>query len=329
MNHSSFRLGNFFVRSHHQRVQVAGNHPTAATRQALPCPRSAQGHVEAKVCARDSLPTANRILFIAPLSRRVSAPLIAIGIVVLCSVHAAGAVELKVLSGGAMRAALQELARTFENASGHKLVIEYSVVAKVMERVADGDPVDVAILTRPPFDKLVGTGKLVGGTGVPLAHVPIGLAVRAGVPQPDISTVAAWQRALLNANIVTYGDPVMGDAAGVHVAHVLETLGLAEVLQPKTRLISPLPGQSGAQYLTGLFQRGETEIAMAPISVLNETQGIDIVGLLPSELQSPDLVFLAAIPSTCRHPAEAKALIDFLASASAKTVYQAKGMEPS
>src|SRR5215831_10390032 len=107
-----------------------------------------------------------------------------------------------------MRAALQELARTFENASGHKLLIEYGVVAQVVEQVAGGDPVDVAILTWPPFDKLVSTGEIVVGTGAPLAHMPIGLAVRAGAPQPDISTVAAWQKALLNANVVTYGDPV-------------------------------------------------------------------------------------------------------------------------
>jgi len=328
MNQNSFRFGNFFARSHYRHGQVAGNHPSAATRLALPCPLGAQGHVEAKVCARDGRRTINRILFNAAL-RRISARLITVGTAVLYSIHAAGAVELKVLSGGAMRAALQELARTFENVSGHKLLIEYGVVAKVAEQVAGGDPVDVAILTRPPFDKLVGAGKLVGGTGMPLAHVPIGLAVRAGSLQPDIRVVAAWQKALLNANIVTYGDPVMGDAAGVHVAHVLETLGLAEVLRPKTRLITPSPGQSGAQYLTELFQRGETEIAIAPISVLSETQGIDIVGLLPAELQSPDLVFVAAMPLTCRHPAEAKALIDFLTGAPAKAVYQAKGMEPS
>src|SRR5262249_27467726 len=132
MNHNSFRLGNFFVRSHHPRGQVAGNHPSAVTGQVLPSPRSAQRPAEAKECARDGIPTTNRILFISPLSRRISAGLIAIGIAGLGSIDAAGAVELKVLSGGAMRAALQELARTFENASGHKLVIEYGVVAQVV-----------------------------------------------------------------------------------------------------------------------------------------------------------------------------------------------------
>jgi hypothetical protein len=96
----------------------------------------------------------------------------------------------------------------------------------------------------------------------------------------------------------------------------------------KTRLISPTPGQSGAQYLTGLFQSGETEVAMAPISVLMESQGGEIVGLLPAELQALDLVFFAGAPWTCRQPLEAKTFIDFLTGAFAKTVYRTKGMDP-
>ena len=223
-------------------------------------------------------------------------------------------------------APLQELARTFESASGHRLLIEYGTVAKVMERVAGGEPVEVAIITTPPLEKLMSAGKLVG-TATPLARVPIGRAVKAGAPRPDIRTVAAWRQVLLDARVVTYGDPVMGDAAGVRVAQVLQTFGLAELLQAKTRLISPAPGQSGAHYLTVLFERNETEIAMAPISVLSETGGIDIVGLLPPELQSPDLIFLAVIPSTCRHAAESKALIDFLSGPAAKAVYGANSLE--
>ena len=276
----------------------------------------------------DGRPTINRILFIAAFGRRICVRLIAIGIAALFSIHGAGAAELKVLSANAMRTALQELAREFEATTVHKAAIEYGTVGQVEEKVVANDPVDVAIITRPLFDKLVGTGKLVAGTEGPLARVPTGLAVRAGAPKPDIRTVAAWQKALLAAKIITYGDPLMGDAAGIHVAHVLETLSLAEVLRPKTRLISPSAGQSGVQYLTGLFQRGETEIAMAPISVLSETPGIDIIGLLPAELQSPDLSYWAAVASNSRHAAEAKALIDFLTGPPAKAVYRAKGMKP-
>ena len=272
----------------------------------------------------DGLSTINRFLFAAAFGRRMFVRLIAIGI----ATHGAGAAELKVLSANAMRFALRELAREFEATTLHKAVIEYGTVGQVEEKLAANDPVDVAIVTKPMFDKLVGTGKLFAGTKGPLARVPTGLAVRTGAPKPDIRTAAAWQKALLAAKIITYGDPLMGDAAGIHVAHILETLGLAEVLRPKTRLISPSAGQSGVQYLAGLFQRGETEIAMAPISVLSETPGIDIVGLLPAELQSPDLSYWAGVASNSRHAAEAKALIDFLTGPPAKAVYQVKGMEP-
>jgi molybdate transport system substrate-binding protein len=165
------------------------------------------------------------------------------------------------------------------------------------------DSIDVAILTEPFFDRLVRSGKMVGSATGPLARVPIGQAVRQGAPKPDISSVEAFSKTLLVAKIITYSDPGTGDAAGVHMAKIIEMLGLANDLQRKTKLISPPPGQTGAQFLTGLFQRGETEVAMAPISVLLETPGGEIVGTIPAELEAPDLLYFAGTPWTCRQPA--------------------------
>src|SRR5262249_59449870 len=111
-------------------------------------------------------------------------------------IRPAGAAELKVLSGFAMRAPLQEVAREFEAISGHTLVIESAFVGKVAEKVAADDPVDVVIISKPVFDKLADTEKLAGGSGRPLARVPIGLAVKRGASRPDIRTVAGWQKTL-------------------------------------------------------------------------------------------------------------------------------------
>jgi molybdate transport system substrate-binding protein len=86
--------------------------------------------------------------------------------------------------------------------------------------VMGDDPIDAAILTQPFLNQLVSTGKMVGATTAQLARVPIGVAVRQGTPKPDISSVEAFKRALLDAKFVTYGDPGMGDAAGVHVARL-------------------------------------------------------------------------------------------------------------
>ena len=137
------------------------------------------------------------------------------------SAGAAGAAEIKVLSAGAMRAVLQQLAPDFEKSSGHKLVIEYATAGKVEEQIAADEPIDVAILTKPRADKLVRTAKLVGGTATELARVPIGLAVKKGAPRPDISSVDAVKRTLLNAKSIAYVDPASGGTSGIFLSQAL------------------------------------------------------------------------------------------------------------
>ena len=239
----------------------------------------------------------------------------------------AGAAELKVVSAGAMRAVLQELAPQFEKSSGHKLKIEFATAGKVEEKITADEEIDVAILTKPRVAKLIGSAKLAGGSVVTLASVPIGLAVKKGAPKPDISTVEGFKRTLLNAKSIAYTDPASGGTSGTHLAKVLEKLGIAAELKPKTRLVSSTPGQ-GSPRVGEAVLRGEAEIAMQPISELKEVEGIDVVGPIPAELQSPDLVYEAASPNVSEQPLAAKALIDFLAGPAAKAVYKAKGMEP-
>src|ERR1700758_2828214 len=149
------------------------------------------------------------------------------------SARAASAAEIKVVCSGAMRAVLQQLAPAFEKSSGDKLVIEYATAGKVEETVAADEAIDVAILTKPRVDKLVRAAKLVGGTTTVLARVPIGLAVKTGAPHPDISSVEAFKRALLNAKSIAYIDPASGATSGIHLAHALETLGITAELKSK------------------------------------------------------------------------------------------------
>jgi molybdate transport system substrate-binding protein len=243
------------------------------------------------------------------------------------SAGAAGAAEIKVLSAGAMRAVLQQLAPAFEKSSGRKLVIEYATAGKVEEKVAAEEAIDVAILTKPRADKLVRAAKLVSGTTTELARVPIGLAVKRGAPRPDISSVEAVKRALLNAKSIAYVDPASGGTSGIFLAQALEKLGIAAELKPKLRLVSPVAGQSSPR-VGEVVARGEAEIGMQPVSELMEVEGIDVVGPLPAELQSPDLVYVAGSPAVSEQPLPAKALIDFLAAPAAAPVYRARGMEP-
>ncbi len=223
-----------------------------------------------------------------------------------------------------MRAALQELAPAFEKATGNKLKIDYATAGKVEEKVTADEEIDVAILTKPRADKLVGNAKLVGGTTATLARVPIGLAVKKGGATPDIGSVEGFKKALLGAKSIAYTDPASGATSGIHLAQVLDKLGIAAELKPKIHL----GAQTAGKTVGDLVAHGDAEIGMAPITELMEVGGIDIVGPLPAELQSPDLAFVAASPMISEQPLAAKALIDFLAGPAAKAVYKAKGMEP-
>jgi len=236
------------------------------------------------------------------------------------------AAEVKVLSAGAMRGVLQELAPAFETASGHKLKIDYATAGVVEQKVAADDEIDVAILTKPRFDKLVREAKIVGGTTKTLASAQIGLAVKKGATKPDISSVEAFKRALLNAKSVAYADPASGATSGQYLAQAFEKLGIAAELKPKTRLVSGSAGQ-GPRVGEAVL-RGEAEIGLQPISELMEVEGIEIVGPLPADLQSPDPTYVAGAPYVSEQPIAAKALIDFLAGPKAAAAYKAKGFQP-
>jgi molybdate transport system substrate-binding protein len=239
----------------------------------------------------------------------------------------ADAAELKVVSAGAMRAVLQELAPVFEKSTGHKLSVEFATAGGVEKKVADDEAIDVAILTKPRIDKLVNEAKVAGGSIAVLARAPIGLAVKKGAPHPDIGSVEAFKKALLAAKSVAYTDPASGGTSGIHLAKVIDKLGIAAELKPKTRLVSASAGQ-GSPRVGEAVAKGEAEIGIQPISELQEVAGIEVVGPLPAELQSTDLVYVAGTPNATEQPLPAMQLIEFLKGPTAAPVYKAKGLEP-
>jgi molybdate transport system substrate-binding protein len=240
----------------------------------------------------------------------------------------AGAAELNVISAGAMRAALQELAPEFEKSSGHKLKIEYGTAAIVEKKaVADDAEYDIVIVTKPRMDKLVKDAKVASGTTAVLFRAPIAVAVKEGAPKPDISSDEKFKQALLNAKSIAYVDPASGGTSGIHIAKIIEKLGIADQVKAKTKLVSASPGQESPR-VGEPVARGEAEIGLQPISELNEVKGITVVGPLPDDLQSPDLVYVAGAPMLSEQPIPAKALIDFLNGPKAKEVYKSKGVQP-
>jgi molybdate transport system substrate-binding protein len=164
---------------------------------------------------------------------------------------------------------------------------------------------------------LVGEGKVAAASRVDLARSNIGMAVRRGAPQPDIRTVDALKRALLEAKSVAYSAQV----SGLYLStELFPRLGIVDQMAKKSIRVDV--GRVGA-----VVARGEAEIGFQQISELLEVQGIDYVGPLPAEVQRVT-VFTAAVAAGAKNPDAAQALIEFLASPRGKEVMAKSGLDP-
>ena len=238
---------------------------------------------------------------------------------------AADAVEIKILSSGALKAALSQLLPDFQKSSGNIATIEYGPAGAIAGRTQHDDAADVVIVSRSQLQKLESNGKVVQGSLVNIAGSGLGVAVRKGAPKPDISTIEAFKQALLSARSIGYRDPATGSTSGIYTAGLLERLGIAQDLKPKLR-----PDRSDGDIPENVFlgvARGEIEMQIGTISEIIISPGVDFAGPLPSEIQNTTLM-AAGVITTSKAPDAAKAFISFISSPSAAAVLKASGFQP-
>ena len=175
-------------------------------------------------------------------------------------------------------------------------------------------------MSRPVIDELDKQEKFASGGITNIAGTPVALAIRAGAPKPDISTVDALNCTLLAAKSIVYADPAKGGAAGVYFARVVDRLGIADQLKSKIILV---PGAQAPE----LVAKGDAEIGVAQTSEIVPVAGAEVLGPLPGEFASTTL-FTAGIGATTKVPEAAKSLIQFLTGPVARPVLSAKGFQP-
>ncbi len=230
---------------------------------------------------------------------------------------AAQAAELKVLSGNGARAAVSELGAAFQRATGHQVTIQFAVNPETKKKIEAGEAFDVAILNPPVLDDLVRQGRIARDTRTVIGRSGIGVAVREGVLRPDISTVAAFKRTLLDAGSVAY--PGEG-ASGKYFVSLVERLGIAAEMKPKMR---PMP----AEYNVEMVARGEADLVVVVASRISGVTGVQLVGRIPQELQTW-IGFTAGVSSAAREPEAARAMLRFFSAPPAASVLRAAGIEP-
>jgi molybdate transport system substrate-binding protein len=241
---------------------------------------------------------------------------------ILLLAGSASATEVRVMISGGLAAAYKELVPEFERLTGNKVITAYgpsmgTTVNAIPVRLERGEPADVLIMVGSALGDFAKQGKVIAGSSVDLVRSPIGMAVRAGAPKPDISSADALKRTLLAAKTVAYSD----SASGVYIStEMFQKLGIAAEMKDKATKIPATP-------VGEIVAHGDAELGFQQISELKPVSGIDIVGPLPPELQKIT-VFSAGIASVSKEPEAGKALIKFLGSPAARYIIVNSGMEP-
>jgi molybdate transport system substrate-binding protein len=247
---------------------------------------------------------------------RLTAMMVALGLVLTTSV--AQAAEIRVISAGAVRSIVSELAKAYEKETGNTVVLTFGTMGVVRQKLAS-DPADVVIMSDTVIEESMAKAVVVPGSRTDIARTGVGIGVRDGAPKPDISSAEGLKKALLDARSIVYVDPAQGATSGIHVASVLQKLGVADAVKPKTTLV---PGGYPAE----LVAKGEVELVAHQISEIVPVKGVTLVGPLPKDLQKVT-IYAAGIAAKSTAPELGRGFIAFLMRPALRPKFAEAGLD--
>ncbi|SDS32775.1 substrate-binding domain-containing protein [Bradyrhizobium canariense] len=224
---------------------------------------------------------------------------------------------VRLLSTLALMGAVRNLADRFETDTGMRIDADFAPTLGLLERLRNGENADVVILTKEALDDLAVKGTVVPSTCADLARSFVGLAVKAGAEQPDITTEAGLRKTLLGARSVAYSR--LG-ASGIFFAQLIERMGIASEINARAVVI---PSGFTAERLVS----GEADIAVQQLSELKLVSGIELVGPIPLHLQTPAWFSGGRLAASSRAE-QSDALLKYLASPEVAPVLRESGLEP-
>ena len=234
---------------------------------------------------------------------------------------AANAATIKVMVSGAMAHALEEVSQDFAKKNGHTLDFVVGTTGVIQDKVRAGEKADVVEVTSVGMTALEKEKLVVPGTSVELARANIGVAIREGVPMPDISTVDALKARLVAAKSVAWIDPKVGGQAGQAIVGLLQKMGIADEVMKKS-----VYGKTGGEAVQKMAA-GEADMAISFISEIKPIKGAKIVGPLPAAVQNPSS-YAGAIGVNSANPDVARALLKAMHDAEARHIMVEAGLDP-
>lgn len=229
--------------------------------------------------------------------------------------------ELKVIISGGFSGPYEQLLPQFERTTAINVATgsgssQGKGPQTIAAQLARGVPADVVILSREGLTELIAARWIAAGTDVDLARTPIGVAVRAGAPKPDVRSVDDFKRVVLKARTVA----VPSSTSGIFlIEEIFPRLGIAGSVNVKAT-----PRGSGA---AAMVATGQADIGLLPVSEVVHAEGVELAGVIAEEIQLHQ-IFAAAIVAASKEIEAAKRLIAFLTSESAAQTIRRGGMEP-
>ena len=248
-----------------------------------------------------------------------------VGVVLFAFVLPLHAIELTVLSAGAVEPGIRPALAAFERESGHTVRIDFAAAPALRAALRAAPAADVIIVPQGTLDELAAAGTTVAGPRAPIGRVGVGVAMRAGVETPDIGSADALKATLLSADTVVFNRA----STGIHVEAMLQRLGIADAVRAKSERVAD--GASVMRRLLGGTAPRELGFgAMTEIALFRD-QGLKLVGPLPAPLQN--FTTYVALPwpgAVAPDHADAVAhLIRHLQGAGARALFVAAGIAPA
>jgi molybdate transport system substrate-binding protein len=232
---------------------------------------------------------------------------------------AAAAEDIKVLSVAALAPGLTKVGEQYRKDTKNRLRIQYVAAPQLERRVGSGEAADILIASPGLMNDQLRRNKIEPEKHVFIGRAGIGVAIRAGAPEPDIATLDRFKQTLLGAESIVYS--VGG--SGLYLEKLFELLGVSEQLKAKTTRYAGI-----TQVLEHVQGGKGFEIGFATIPEIRqfEAKGLKLAGPLPEQIQST-ISYSAGVMTEAAVPEVAREFIQYLETPAAKAIFAVAGFE--
>ena len=226
---------------------------------------------------------------------------------------------LNILSGGAAQGLIGSLASAFKGHTDFEVTGEFGAVGVMADKLRKGTPADIVILTAALLAKLAEEKLVVAATISDVGLVETALAVRTGDPEVAVRDAADLREVLLASDAIFVPD-TKASTAGIHVANVLDRLGIADEIASRLRIFPN--GATAMRELAASDAR--RPIGCTQSTEIISTKGVTLSGSLPPGCELATM-YTAGITVAAAHPKQAQDLIDLLTGAGQQEQRQRAG----